>query len=120
MCIMIGACNAGKCRNPMVIVNNNVRITGYEDPALEGEVITFTCLPGQMLNGTDTFICIRNGEWEPDPVEVHCTDLPTSITTGHGTHTVSSTSKFLVYVAVQLIAKSKLLHDLSYAKPSHI
>ena len=37
---MTDACNAGKCSNPMVIVNN-IRITGYEDPALEGEDIKF-------------------------------------------------------------------------------
>ena len=63
---------ADKCSNPMVLVTNNVRITGYEDPALEGEVITFTCSFGLELNGPISSSCIGNGEWEPDPREVNC------------------------------------------------
>ena len=108
MCIMTGACNAGRCRNPMVIVNNNVRIAGYEDPALEGEVITLTCLPGQMLNGTDTSTCMRYGEWEPDPGEVNCISLPTSMTTSHGgTATLSKyITKFLHYYVYLVVCSN--------------
>ena len=108
MCIMTGACNAGKCRNPMAIVNNNVRIAGYEDPALEGEVITLTCLPGQMLNGTGTLTCMRNGEWEPDPGEVNCISLPASMTTGHGGAATLSKyiTKFLHYYAYLVVCSN--------------
>ena len=48
---------------------------GYADSALEGEVITFTCPPGQLLNGTDTSTCMGNGEWEPDISEMNCIGL---------------------------------------------
>ena len=45
---------------------------GYEDPALEGQNITFTCAPGQALNGSNLATCMGNGKWEPDPGEVAC------------------------------------------------
>ena len=55
--------------HPPVIV-----VTGSEDnPPIEGQSITYTCPPGFMLNGTNTSVCMRNGEWEPDPGEVDCT-----------------------------------------------
>ena len=65
-----------------------------------------------MLNGADTLTCTRNGEWEPDPVEVHCIGLPTSITTGHhhdGAPTTSSTlpNFYISMFILQFIAKFK-------------
>ena len=59
----------------MALVNKYVKITGYEDPALEGEVITFTCLSGSILTGPNSSTCMGNGEWEPDPREVNCTGV---------------------------------------------
>ena len=79
---------------------------GYEDPALEGDVITFTCSPGQLLNGTDTSTCMRNGEWEPDPGEVDCIGLPASMTTGAPTSSSKySLNFFIVYLVVIAISK---------------
>ena len=75
--------HAGKCSTPMALVTNNVRIIGYEDPALEGAVITFTCPSGSTLIGPNSSTCMGSGEWEPDPREVNCigvlitTDTPT-------------------------------------------
>ena len=46
---------------------------GYVDPALERQIITFTCPPGQILNGCTSSACMGNGEWEPDPREIQCT-----------------------------------------------
>ena len=63
---------AGKCSNPMALVNNNIRIVGYNDRALEGDHITFTCPSGLVLNGSNSSMCVGNGEWEPDPREVNC------------------------------------------------
>ena len=51
----------------------NALAVGYIDPALEGQTITFTCLPGQILNGSNTSMCMGNGRWEPDPGNVECT-----------------------------------------------
>ena len=58
----------------MALVNNDVRVVGYEDPALEGEVITFTCPYGLILSGPNSSTCMGNVEWEPDPNEANCTD----------------------------------------------
>ena len=60
---------AVKCTNPMELTN--ALAVGYEDPAaLEGQIITFTCAPGQVLNGSNISTCMGNGNWEPDPGEV--------------------------------------------------
>ena len=47
-------------------------IEGYEDPALEGTNITFTCLEGMTLSGPNSATCMGNGEWEPAIREVEC------------------------------------------------
>ena len=47
-------------------------VEGYEDPALEGENITFSCRDGRALIGSNSATCMGNGEWEPDPREVNC------------------------------------------------
>ena len=51
----------------------NALAVGYEDPALEGQTITFTCPSGQILNESNTSTCMGNGIWEPDPGNVKCT-----------------------------------------------
>ena len=61
---------AAKCTNPMELTK--ALAVGYEDPAREGQTITFTCPPGQMLNGSNHSTCMGNGEWEPDPGYVEC------------------------------------------------
>ena len=50
----------------------NARTVGLTDPALEGRNITYTCLPGQILNGSNSSTCMRNGKWEPDLGAVEC------------------------------------------------
>ena len=60
-----------KSSNPMELTN--ALAVGYVDPALEGQTITFTCPPGQILNECRSSMCMGNGEWEPDPQEVQCT-----------------------------------------------
>ena len=57
----------------MLLTQSNIRVTGYEDPALVGESITFTCLSRQEPNGPRSSTCMENGEWEPNPGEVNCT-----------------------------------------------
>ena len=51
---------AGKCSDPVELIN--AITVGYEDPALGGQNITFTCRPGQMLNGSNSSTCMGNGE----------------------------------------------------------
>ena len=51
------------------------------NPAREGTVITFTCSTSDLvLTGPNTTICMSNGEWEPDPVEVACKGIINNIT----------------------------------------
>ena len=56
----------------MALISNNVQVMGYEDPAREGAVITFVCSSGLELSGPNSSMCMRSGEWEPDPREVNC------------------------------------------------
>ena len=56
----------------MKLVNNDIIIEGYEDPALEGENIRFICSSESMFSGPNSSTCMRNGEWEPHPNEVAC------------------------------------------------
>ena len=51
----------------------DVIVEGYEDPALDGASITFTCLEGTTLSGPNSSTCMRNGEWVPALGEVECT-----------------------------------------------
>ena len=50
----------------------NALAVGYVDSALEEQIITFSCPPGQTLNGSNSSTRMGNGEWEPDPGEVEC------------------------------------------------
>ena len=63
---------AARCSNPTKLAHIYVTIEGYEDPALEGENITFICPPESMLSGPNSSTCMRNGEWEPHPKDVTC------------------------------------------------
>ena len=48
-------------------------VEGYKDPAIEGEIIMFSCRSGLMNTGPNSATCMGNGEWEPDLREVQCT-----------------------------------------------
>ena len=82
----------------------NALAVGYEDPALEGQNITFTCASNQILIGPNTSTCMENGEWEPDPREVACTGTPvtttTSLVTTIGTCNASISELIIIIVYV--------------------
>ena len=65
-----------KCSDPMALTN--ALAVDYVDPALEGQNITFTCPPGQTLNGSNSSTCIGNRTWEPDPRDVKCIGIITN------------------------------------------
>ena len=65
--------HSGRCSNPMEPARTNVIVVGYEDPALEGERIMFTCTSGLELSGPTSSTCMGNGKWEPDPRKTNCT-----------------------------------------------
>ena len=61
---------AGKCDYPNI--SRSVTVSGYgNDPTVHGSIINFTCPPGQLLTGPIMSTCMENGEWEPDPEQVH-------------------------------------------------
>ena len=60
------------------MITTDVIIEGYEDPALEGENITFNSHSGLIVVEPESATCVRNGEWEPDPREANCTGIITS------------------------------------------
>ena len=48
-------CYIGKCNDPSTLIHNSdVIIIGYEDPALEGENITFTYPTEAILTGPNS------------------------------------------------------------------
>ena len=49
-----------------------VVVSGFHDPSIEGQFITYTCPHGFELTGPNASICTGNGEWEPDPRQVDC------------------------------------------------
>jgi hypothetical protein len=54
---------------------NEVQVSDYEDLALVGTIVTFSCLsglPDMVLTGPNTSTCTGNGEWEPDPMDATC------------------------------------------------
>ena len=65
--------NAGKCSNPLSLLQTgDVRAIGYQDPALEGVNISFSCLPGLELAAGPKSATCTYGKWEPDPSNVEC------------------------------------------------
>ena len=82
---------AGKCSNPLKLIHSDVITVGYEDPALEGANITFTCPTRAILSGPNSSVCMGNGEWEPDPRVVNCTS-ELHITTGTTTSSMPPNS----------------------------
>ena len=87
-------CYVGKCDDLLMLIHSDVIVMGYEDPALEGENITFTCPTGAMLTGSNMSICVENGEWEPDPRDVECSVLVTSTTTVPSTTLYATKSRY--------------------------
>ena len=57
----------------MQIVDLQVEIAGYSNPALEGTDITLSCPSGLVLTGSNsTATCTGNGKWEPDLGQREC------------------------------------------------
>ena len=65
--------DAVKCNPPLTKENEQYVIANYSYPAIEGTNVTFTCSdPGLVFNGSNSSTCMRNGKWEPDPMDVKC------------------------------------------------
>ena len=55
-----------------VVDDKSPNVLGFNEPALEQTIVTFSCPPGLVLTGLNSTICMGDGEWEPDPREVKC------------------------------------------------
>ena len=63
------------CGNPLdhYLDNHGMPLAvGYFTPALEGDIVMFSCPPGLLLYGSNLSTCMGNGKWEPDPRVVKC------------------------------------------------
>ena len=52
--------------------HSQIAAMGYVNPGIRGSVVSFRCPTGLELVGPNTTICMRNGEWEPGPMETDC------------------------------------------------
>ena len=74
--------NIAKCNPPLIEENERNVIANYSFPAIQGTSVTFSCNhPDRLLNGSNSSMCMGNGEWEPDPIEVKC--IPKGNVTRH-------------------------------------
>ena len=62
-----------KCEDPLEEINEDLRVVGYSDPAVEGTMITLECSsPDMVLTGSNRITCADNGLWEPNPRQTAC------------------------------------------------
>ena len=54
------------CDAPVLQPNMQATVN-YSQPRIAGTIISFTCLPGQTLSGSNTTICRDDGQWIPSP-----------------------------------------------------
>ena len=73
--LLLRLSNVGKCNPPLTEENERYVIANYSNyPAIVGTSVTFACKdPGLLFNGSNSSMCMGNGEWEPDPMKLKCT-----------------------------------------------
>ena len=76
--LIISTANCGVPELLSTVSNDSVpNIVGYDNHNIipvEGSIVTFSCPPGLVLNGSNSATCTENGEWEPDPSRLTCND----------------------------------------------
>ena len=59
------------CQYP-ALDGSSLHISGASGVAVVGTTIAFGCSkPGEVIVGANTSTCTDNGEWAPDPNQVH-------------------------------------------------
>ena len=44
----------------------------YKEPAINGTIVSFNCSqPGEVLIGPSTATCMDDGQWVPNPDQLH-------------------------------------------------
>ena len=73
------------CGYPLTSTDSMLQVTGYRGPpVLEGTTVNFHCSSGLILVGNTSATCKAEGQWEPDPNELTCSEsklhkLPTKL-----------------------------------------
>ena len=65
----------GTMNNPLSVIGDVQDLM----PVMEGAIVSFNCCSEFILTGPNSSMCMRNGEWEPDPREVECRQKGLSI-----------------------------------------
>jgi CUB/sushi domain-containing protein len=52
-----------QCEDPPMVAHAEAKINGY----LPGDVVTYTCIPGYKLSGSEAMECVLGGTWEGSP-----------------------------------------------------
>ena len=63
-------CSAVMCEHPLLnqSVESSLNVLDYEEPAIVGTTVSFHCSqPEEVLIGSNTAICMEDGEWVPNP-----------------------------------------------------
>ena len=86
------------CRDPAHQIEDSIQVFGYSNPAIAGSSVTYGCsLPGYSLIGSNTSICMGNGEWEPDPrMAIYCK----GVSNGKGRATIFNTITDIILTAL--------------------
>lgn len=94
------------CGYPLLRDSDNVIVTDYVTPAVEGTSVTFECPPRYVLIGPNGTICTTNGEWKPDPREVECRSMASYII-----HVLDSSPLSLCSQATPVFSMLHLTHN---------
>ena len=60
------------CRDPSYLIGDTTKVYGYSEDSviIPGSRVLFRCSSlGYTLVGSNTSLCMSNGEWEPNPRE---------------------------------------------------
>ncbi|CAN9515340.1 unnamed protein product [Ophioblennius macclurei] len=61
------SCVEGRITCSLPVVNNSVHRSENVSVYQSGESVTFACVQGFLLNGTDQIVCGPDGQWQPKP-----------------------------------------------------
>ncbi|KAL4593034.1 P-selectin precursor-like, partial [Arapaima gigas] len=59
-------CEAVRCRRPDGRPHAVMECSHHPEDLTPSSTCGFRCLPGYVLQGTETLTCTRNGEWDSD------------------------------------------------------
>ena len=110
-----------RCKPPPSRSNISLQVGQDDNFPLEGSQIYFSCPTGHILSNSDvtSAICTSDGEWSPDPSQLHCESTYYSITIFVGDCT-DVCWRWLVFCYYCHVCKSTLTSQCMTCRwPSH-